>query len=60
MVFGEWYSEPLVSRRYLVTLKLFPGAVTGAAQVVRFWAIPQQSAGSVNSYLRGIGLDGKA
>ena len=28
-----------------------PGAVTGAAQVVHFWAIPQQSAGSVNSYL---------
>ena len=27
-----------------------PGAVTGAAQVVHFWAIPQQSAGSVNSY----------
>jgi hypothetical protein len=38
------------SRRYPVTLKLFPGAVAGVAQVVHFWAIPQQSAGSVNSY----------
>jgi hypothetical protein len=28
-----------------------PDAVTGAAQVVHFWAIPQQSAGSVNNYV---------
>jgi hypothetical protein len=27
-----------------------PDAVAGAAQVVHFWAIPQQSAASVNSY----------
>jgi hypothetical protein len=40
----------VVSRRYPVTLKLFPGAVTGAAQVVHFWAIPQRSAASVNIY----------
>jgi alkylation response protein AidB-like acyl-CoA dehydrogenase len=32
-----------------------PGAVTGAAQVVHFWAIPQQSAVSVNSYLNAKG-----